>query len=208
MQLESVILGEYDLRTNPDCDPGDPTDCADPVNEVPVVQTIKHEDYQKDQEHNDIALLRLQWPVTFTYFIKPICLPFASALRQKNPASDRFDVAGWGRTEFDSRSNTKLRVTVGGVTNSHCASVYQTAMPKQSIVDTQMCAGGQPNKDSCSGDSGGPLMAQYQDNAGNSYWYIAGVTSFGPKTCGLRGWPGVYTRVSKYLDWIQDKVQP
>lgn len=154
IRLESVLLGEYDLRTNPDCDSNDPSDCADPVTEVPVKETIKHEDHQTNQEHNDIALLRLQWPVTYSYFIKPICLPFASTLRHKSHINERFDVAGWGRTEFDSRSNVKLRVTVEGVGQDHCESVYQTAVPKQQIIDTQMCAGGSPNKDSCSGDSG------------------------------------------------------
>lgn len=203
-----MILGEYDLRTNPDCDPTDPSDCADPILEVPIQHTIKHEEYQKDQEHNDIALLRLQWPVTYSYFIKPICLPFASALRQKSHVAEKFEVAGWGRTEYDTRSNVKLRVSVEGVSQDRCASVYQTAVPKQQIVETQMCAGGSPNRDSCSGDSGGPLMAQHKDSQGNSYWYVVGVVSFGPKSCGLRGWPGVYTRVSKYLDWIQYHVSP
>lgn len=208
IQLESVLLGEYDLRSNPDCDPADPTDCADPVVEVPVQQIIKHEAYQDTQEHNDIALLRLQWSVRYSYFIKPICLPFAPALRQKNHVGERFDVAGWGRTEYETRSSIKLRVSVEGVDNGRCGSVYKGAVPQQVIIDSQMCAGGSSNRDSCSGDSGGPLMGQYKDNYGNSYWYAVGVVSFGPKTCGLRGWPGVYTRISKFLDWIEANVQP
>ena len=77
------------------------------------------------------------------------------------------------------------------------------------------------------GDSGGPLMKQYE--GGNTpYWFLAGVVSYGPTPCGQEGWPGVYTRVSgneepqkklnpneffycqvsKYISWIESKLQP
>lgn len=51
-------------------------------------------------------------------------------------------------------------------------------------------------------------MGLHKDASGNAYWYLAGVVSYGPQECGLAGWPGVYTRVSKYLDWIQQKLRP
>lgn len=50
-------------------------------------------------------------------------------------------------------------------------------------------------KDTCSGDSGGPLMAQ--DAQGK--WNVVGIVSFGSFPCnGL----GVYTNVKSYLSWI------
>lgn len=39
-----------------------------------------------------------------------------------------------------------------------------------------------------------------------SQWYIEGIVSFGAK-CGSEGWPGIYTRVSEYIDWIQENVK-
>lgn len=40
-----------------------------------------------------------------------------------------------------------------------------------------------------------------------AYWYLAGVVSFGPSPCGLEGWPGVYTRMGNYVDWIESKIR-
>lgn len=70
-----------------------------------------------------------------------------------------------------------------------------------SVDDTQLCAGGEKNKDSCRGDSGGPLMFQT-----DGVWVIAGVVSYGAK-CGSEDIPGVYTKVSKYMDWITQNVK-
>lgn len=58
-------------------------------------------------------------------------------------------------------------------------------------------------KDSCSGDSGGPLMQTFSSD--KSQWYVEGVVSFGA-SCGREGWPGIYTRVSEYVDWIKENV--
>lgn len=62
--------------------------------------------------------------------------------------------------------------------------------------------------DSCGGDSGGPLMAREKAKNGISYIYMAGIVSYGPEDCGTVGVPGVYTRVSEFIDWIQSKIRP
>lgn len=50
------------------------------------------------------------------------------------------------------------------------------------------------------GDSGGPLMLKRE-----ARWYQVGIVSFGNK-CGEPGYPGVYTRVTQYHDWIRDNT--
>jgi secreted trypsin-like serine protease len=39
------------------------------------------------------------------------------------------------------------------------------------------------------------------------YWYQVGITSFGPNHCGEEGYPGVYTKVTSFLEWIADNLE-
>ncbi len=54
--------------------------------------------------------------------------------------------------------------------------------------------------DTCQGDSGGPLMAFV-----NNTWILAGLTSFG-YGCAEAGYPGVYTRVSSFISFINTNI--
>lgn len=84
-----------------------------------------------------------------------------------------------------------------------CGPKYNAVRVK--IADSQICAGGVKGKDSCRGDSGGPLMTISADKAN---WYTVGIVSFGPTPCGFENWPGIYTRVANYVDWIIGKLKP
>jgi len=202
--LASVRLGEWDTNSDEDCDRGD---CSEPPIDVAVEEVIPHESYNPNSkaQENDIALLRLSQPVTYTDFIKPICLPSSESLRNKNYEGINLEVAGWGKTENVSFSNFKLKVKVPGVTNERCNTVY--SRHSVTLGAGQLCAGGTKGADSCRGDSGGPLMTVDISNPSRPYWYCAGIVSFGPSPCGMEGWPGVYTRVSAYTDWISRKIR-
>lgn len=68
----------------------------------------------------------------------------------------------------------------------------------------QVCAGGVNGQDSCSADSGGPLM--YFDTKKASH-YLAGIVSFGAVNCGTENLPGVYTNVASYTQWIIENLE-
>ncbi|XP_055301168.1 serine protease easter-like [Sitodiplosis mosellana] len=202
-----VRLGEWDLSNDDDCDDGY---CSEPVLDIPVVERIPHENYKSNSktQENDIALLRLARSITFTDWIKPICLPISPGLTGKNYDNSTFIVSGWGRTEnvfccfpLGTNSNIKLKAEVDGVPINQCNNVYRER--NVMLTDKQLCAGGGVSgKDSCKGDSGGPLMTKHNPDPYHMFIYLAGLVSFGPWPCGLAGWPGVYTRVDQYTDWI------
>uniref|UniRef100_U6CY61 Kallikrein 11 isoform 3 n=1 Tax=Neovison vison TaxID=452646 RepID=U6CY61_NEOVI len=63
------------------------------------------------------------------------------------------------------------------------------------ITDTMVCASvREEGKDSCQGDSGGPLVCDGS---------LQGIISWGQDPCAVTRKPGVYTKVCKYVDWIQ-----
>nr|CAD7428582.1 unnamed protein product [Timema monikensis] len=115
------------------------------------------------------------------------------------------------RLTLEERTGSSIQqhVSVPVVSNSFCAQVYQ--QKRRPIERGQICAGGDQGKDSCRGDSGGPLMAgeslQRNTENVNGRWFVMGVVSYGPDPCGKLGWPGVYTRVSEYMPWILDQLQ-
>ncbi|XP_050590762.1 uncharacterized protein LOC126922324 [Bombus affinis] len=202
-RLRSVRLGEYNTDTNPDCIKDDENSqiCADEIVSVEIEEQIAHENYRprsRDQKY-DIALLRLSRDVTFTNYIKPICLPPNASLGQ------RLSVAGWGKTENGSSSNIKLKLTLPIVDEVQCQMTYGNV--GVALGYGQICAGGQKGKDSCRGDSGGSLMAVERDQNGSARWVAVGVVSFGPSPCGMPGWPGVYTRVIDFVPWILSKMR-
>ncbi|KAH9630587.1 hypothetical protein HF086_016091, partial [Spodoptera exigua] len=71
---------------------------------------------------------------------------------------------------------------------------------------SQMCYGHHEEvKDTCEGDSGGPLQNTF--HISSCQYVVIGVTSTG-RQCGLLGSTGLYTRVSSYLHWIESIVWP
>uniref|UniRef100_A0A182S527 CLIP domain-containing serine protease n=1 Tax=Anopheles funestus TaxID=62324 RepID=A0A182S527_ANOFN len=198
-----VRLGEFDTTTEIDCVQ---EDCADPVRDALISAYVVHPEYYKQNgaDYNDIALLQLSESIEFTDFIRPICLPVAPESREANLTGKYATVAGWGQTENSSSSTKKLHLRVPILDNEACSDAFSSI--RLEIISTQLCAGGEKGKDSCRGDSGGPLMRYGDDRSSVKHWYLVGVVSFGLEQCGTDGVPGVYTRMSEYMDWVLETM--
>ncbi|KAM7358778.1 venom protease isoform 1-T2 [Cochliomyia hominivorax] len=147
---------------------------------------------------NDIALLRLNDRVPITSFIRPICLP-RNQDRNELFVGTKGIATGWGTLKEDGKPSCLLQeVEVPVLDNETC--VAQTNYTQKMITKNMMCAGypGKGERDSCQGDSGGPLVRLRPDD--KRYEQI-GIVSWG-NGCARPNYPGVYTRVTKYLDWI------
>lgn len=184
----TVILGDLDTD-----------DISRHEQEFDVAEKIVHAKYDDDTNENDIALLRLSTPVTFNYFIDP--LPLAS--EDFYWASNLEVVAtGWGDVSHGGSVSKKLmEVNLTFISNSDCgSSAYSYG---NDIKDGMLCAGTYDGgRDTCQGDSGGPLIVK--DSEGGTYLF--GVTSWG-HGCGDASFPGVYTNVRDYSDWIEIFVE-
>lgn len=210
-RLHSVRLGEWDTNTDPDCevDATGYRDCAPPHQDILIEEYTIHEKYEAVSVNQwyDIGLLRLERAVAYSVFIKPICLPLDKDIRNRLYVNVSMDVAGWGLTENLTPSHIKLKVSVKGVDAKECAATYM-GIQVQIKEELQICAGGESGLDSCRGDSGGPLVGNIRSKERLDSYYVLGIASYGPSSCGLASWPGVYTRVGYFVDWIIQNLKP
>ncbi|XP_054205941.1 plasma kallikrein isoform X5 [Homo sapiens] len=161
-----------------------------------IKEIIIHQNYKVSEGNHDIALIKLQAPLNYTEFQKPICLP------SKGDTSTIYTncwVTGWGFSkEKGEIQNILQKVNIPLVTNEECQKRYQD----YKITQRMVCAGyKEGGKDACKGDSGGPLVCKH-----NGMWRLVGITSWG-EGCARREQPGVYTKVAEYMDWILEKTQ-
>uniref|UniRef100_A0A1I8NVH0 Phenoloxidase-activating factor 2 n=1 Tax=Stomoxys calcitrans TaxID=35570 RepID=A0A1I8NVH0_STOCA len=186
----TVHLGDYNIRTDYE------------VQHVArrVKRLVRHKGFDFSTLHNDIAILTLSDPVKFTKEIQPVCLPTSPAQQRSSYSGHLATVAGWGSLRENGPQPSILqKVQIPIWNNAECASKYGRAAPA-GIIDSMVCAG-QAAKDSCSGDSGGPMIV----NEGGRFVQV-GVVSWGIG-CGKGQYPGVYTRVTSLLPWIYKNIK-
>lgn len=192
--LYLIRAGDLDLYDN--------ADGAIPI-DVPIEKVKIHEDYSRSPIVNDIAIITLRQPAK-GYLIKSVCLPLDEPLKSKNLYRYEPLVSGWGAIHFNGPSSASLQtVMLPVVSEDQCKRAY--ANFSNAVVDNRvLCAGYlEGKKDSCQGDSGGPLiLAQNRVNADNNVFYQIGVVSYGFR-CAVAGFPGIYTRVTTFLEWIE-----
>lgn len=165
--------------------------------EYRVANIKQHPKFQRHGFYNDIGLIELKSDVDYDDLISPICLPNEHDLK-RDMSGYMATVLGWGTLSYGGQGSKMLQqVSMPIWENKDCDERYL-----QHIGKTFLCAGFLTGgKDACQGDSGGPLMVG--DKTGR--WTLHGVVSFG-KTCAQAGYPGVYTRVTEYLDWIYENT--
>ncbi|KAJ7984483.1 hypothetical protein DPEC_G00355290 [Dallia pectoralis] len=160
-------------------------------------QVIRHPDFNNTLLNNDITLVQLSSPVTFTNYIRPICLP-GNGSQFFNATSCW--ATGWGNIGKNiplGSPQTLQEVMIPVIGNNQCTCQYKSAT--DGVITNKMMCAGQKNSGACQGDSGGPLACKM-----GSVWVQAGITSFGVP-CAV-GFPEVYTRVSQFNTWITDNI--
>ncbi|EDW00537.1 serine protease easter [Drosophila grimshawi] len=206
--LTGARLGEWNTTSNPDCVTyrNGKQECAPPYIQATIDLQVTHEEFDLGNLTHDIALLRLSEPVNWHIqkYLEPVCLPPASGESTDQLEGSAVDVSGWGITEMLKPSDVKRKATLYVTPQQSCAEQYSA----QGYVlnNGQFCASGGLNVDSCLGDSGSPVTIEASTPQRDRYVYLVGIVSFGRLLCGQSDFPGVYTRVSNYVDWIEKTI--
>uniref|UniRef100_A0A8C1G877 Plasminogen n=1 Tax=Cyprinus carpio TaxID=7962 RepID=A0A8C1G877_CYPCA len=144
----------------------------------------------------DIALLKLDRPALLNDKVLPACLPDKDYIV---PSDTECYVTGWGETEGTGGEGFLKETGFPVIENKVC---NRPSFLNGLVKEHQMCAGNiEGGTDSCEGDSGGPLVCFSQNT-----FVLQGVTSWG-LGCAKAMKPGVYTRVSKFINWIEQSMK-
>ncbi len=178
-----VVLGAHELWNSSE-NPGVRVSLA-------VDAKFEHPDYADIPYNNDVTLLHLASPAPSNF--QPLRFITDDAY---DDAGMNSRVIGWGTTSSGGQTSpVLLQVDVPVIDPVTCNDEDHYS---GSITENMICAGDLEDGgiDSCQGDSGGPLMVHTGD-----YWELIGIVSWGTG-CAEAAYPGVYTRVSNYLDWM------
>uniref|UniRef100_A0A3Q0R2L5 Ovochymase 1 n=1 Tax=Amphilophus citrinellus TaxID=61819 RepID=A0A3Q0R2L5_AMPCI len=175
--LWTVLAGKHDLD-NPE----------EPQQQVRLGSTV----YNTQSKESDVALLKLEKPLEFNHFVRPIDIWMTPL-----PLLMKCTITGWGSTrENGPRVNRLQEVNVTILPSDDCNQYYLGR-----IRPSMFCAGkDEGGVDACQGDSGGPLSCF----TGTRY-ELAGLVSWGVG-CGRAKRPGVYTRVQEHAQWMSDTM--
>lgn len=158
-----------------------------------VTQIISHPNYFSDgfdNLFNDVALLRLDAPVTG---IQPIAL---ASLASDNNVGSIVQVIGWGALDA---SNDPFFPTILQEVDLEIVSLSSQQSNYNNILGSIHLAAGAPpsySEDTCIGDSGGPLFRMISGQP-----VLLGITSFGVG-CAEPGIAGIYANILNLRSWI------
>nr|XP_056702371.1 serine protease hepsin [Euleptes europaea] len=170
--------------------------------QVGVTSVVYHGGYQpfldpnSEENSNDIALLHLGTPLSFSEYIQPVCLP---ALGQPLVDGKVCTVTGWGNTQYYGQQSDVLQeASVPIISTSVCNGLdYYGKQIRPKMFCAGYAAGGM---DACQGDSGGPFVCEDSISQA-ARWRLCGIVSWGTG-CALANKPGVYTKVNDFQGWI------
>ncbi|KAH3729979.1 uncharacterized protein LOC127852679 [Dreissena polymorpha] len=167
-----------------------------------VDKIVTHPMYMQEPEdtlRNDIALVKLSSPAHMSEYVNTICIePNYTA-----PVHNYCVTAGWGHLVEGSFFAAEMphHASVQIVPTSVCIDRYNLPEGDKLAIDASVICAATEGRDSCQGDSGGPLACFH-----DGHWTQVGVVA-GGLGCANPQYPGVYTRVNFYYDWIATVIE-
>ena len=176
-----------------------------------VNQIIVHPDYSGNSF--DFALVEINGEFAYNSNVQKIDLIDANEIAAGVQAGGVMaTITGWGTTSSGGSLASVLQMVEAPIVENDvaCGSASDSngnagQYPCTSLDESMICAGDLINggEDACQGDSGGPLVVRSADN---SKWLLIGATSWG-YGCADVIYPGVWSKVSYVLDWIDANAE-
>lgn len=159
---------------------------------------IVHEKWDAATISNDISIITLPAPIRFNNYVKTIRLPKKSNTYSTYEGQEAF-ASGWGKITDSATSVTDfLRYIEAPIMGNSACNRYFLGNVKSNNICIRTK---ETHKSTCNGDSGGPLAVVDEEGP-----VQVGLTSFGIALGCEVGFPGVFTRVTSFLDWIDEKT--
>ncbi|XP_047384250.1 kallikrein-2-like [Sciurus carolinensis] len=184
-----VFLGRHNLYTDEDTSQSIPVNLAFPHPLYNVSHRKSAEPGSQDRSH-DLMLLHLSNPVQITEAVRVLALP-----TQEPEVGSICLASGWGSIKPKQylSPETLQCVDLNLMPNEFCSRAYS-----EKVTDFMLCAGRwKGGKDTCGGDSGGPLICN---------GVLQGLTSWGSDPCAVPQRPALYTKLMVYRKWIEDTM--
>lgn len=158
--------------------------------EIAVSGTWVNPGFDASTNSGDVAVLTLAEALP-----EQSVIPMAGAGDSAYESGTDAVVYGWGDATGNGDYASSLRsAEVSVLPDSSCEQAYPGGASGTYDASAMLCAGApQGGYDACQGDSGGPLVAQGK---------LVGLVSWG-NGCGQAGSPGVYTRISAAIEWME-----
>ncbi|GJQ81843.1 hypothetical protein Trydic_g9870 [Trypoxylus dichotomus] len=185
-----VRLGTADFTTNKD---------KVTTQDIPVSEFTIHPEYHHIRRQNDIALLKLSKPAKFSENVNAVCL------YDKNDSPEGLIAVGGGSSESVEIGKSLRKTDLQTYDLDKCNQTYTRRSSSVTILNTQLCALSTSDIP-CKGDGGNPIYVENRKDVLHTPQILVGLSSFG-RGCGGPT-PDVYTRVSRYIDWIESIVWP
>uniref|UniRef100_A0A8D0BPR4 Prothrombin n=1 Tax=Salvator merianae TaxID=96440 RepID=A0A8D0BPR4_SALMN len=175
---------------------------------VKLDKIIIHPKYNwKENLDRDIALLRLESEVSFTDYIRPVCLPTKDVVKSLLLSGYKGRVTGWGNLYETWSGGSALPNELQQINLPIVAVDTCKKSTKIKVTDNMFCAGYSPEEsqrgDACEGDSGGPFVMKNPDD---NRWYQIGIVSWG-EGCDRDGKYGFYTHLFRLKKWLQKTTE-
>jgi len=163
-----------------------------------------HPNFNAATLDNDFAVIKLLDPVTFSDRIAPICLPTAT----NNYDDELATLTGWGSdTLLGNTFDILQKADVRTMTNADCATgITAAGFTLTGPVPTDVICASDIANTFCRNDQGSPLIT----NEGRFNSLIGMVSGVGSVLGLLTGCdpavPGLYSRVTSGLPWIEQQI--